>query len=339
MPFGCFVELEGHSKQGLVHISQLAGRRVEKTEDVVSSGDSIWVKVISMNEGKLSLSLKDVDQGTGEDNNPSNDEPINARGGRGGGGNNEEQQTPKVNSLHKGIVKKVMDFGAFIALPGFSNNGMVHLSQMATYKVEKVSEVLNEGDTGVWVKVLSVEGGKISLSMKLVEQKTGKDLDPFHDETERDATRKKRFENSEDRAPINLDAILNTTCAKCGVRGHLASECMGQKNGKSFELLMEDEDGGGGGEARGAGGGTSGALGGGEGEGQQGKKDKKDKKSKKDKKEKKEKEKGDANPIASIEQAMRLIAKAERRKKKKGKSHKKDKKKSKKSAASDSDSD
>ena len=65
--FGAFVNFFG-SKDGLVHISQLAPRRVNKTSDVVKEGDKVKVKFLGMDErGKVRLSMKVVDQETGED--------------------------------------------------------------------------------------------------------------------------------------------------------------------------------------------------------------------------------------------------------------------------------
>ncbi|HEX6977818.1 MAG TPA: polyribonucleotide nucleotidyltransferase [Alphaproteobacteria bacterium] len=67
MDFGAFVNFLG-SRDGLVHISELAPRRVEKTSDVVKVGDSVKVKLIGFDErGKVKLSMKRVDQVTGED--------------------------------------------------------------------------------------------------------------------------------------------------------------------------------------------------------------------------------------------------------------------------------
>jgi len=53
--FGAFVQLEGHRRQGLVHISQLASQRVESTADVVGEGDKVKVKVLAI-EGERSRS-------------------------------------------------------------------------------------------------------------------------------------------------------------------------------------------------------------------------------------------------------------------------------------------
>ena len=65
--FGAFVNFLG-SKDGLVHVSELAPRRVEKVTDVIKMGDSVKVKVIGFDDrGKVKLSMKQVDQETGED--------------------------------------------------------------------------------------------------------------------------------------------------------------------------------------------------------------------------------------------------------------------------------
>ncbi len=67
MDFGAFVNFFG-AKDGLVHISQLAPQRVQKTSDVVKEGDKVKVKLLGFDErGKVRLSMKVVDQKTGED--------------------------------------------------------------------------------------------------------------------------------------------------------------------------------------------------------------------------------------------------------------------------------
>ncbi len=65
--FGAFVNFFG-SRDGLVHISQLAADRVQKTQDVVKEGQKVWVKLMGFDErGKVRLSMKVVDQATGEE--------------------------------------------------------------------------------------------------------------------------------------------------------------------------------------------------------------------------------------------------------------------------------
>jgi polyribonucleotide nucleotidyltransferase len=67
MDFGAFVNFFG-AKDGLVHISQLAPRRVQNVKDVVKEGDKVKVKLLGFDErGKVRLSMKVVDQATGED--------------------------------------------------------------------------------------------------------------------------------------------------------------------------------------------------------------------------------------------------------------------------------
>src|SRR5947207_15527625 len=65
--FGAFVNFFG-AKDGLVHVSELAPRRVAKVSDVVNEGDMVKVKLLGFdNRGKVRLSMKQVDQQTGED--------------------------------------------------------------------------------------------------------------------------------------------------------------------------------------------------------------------------------------------------------------------------------
>jgi polyribonucleotide nucleotidyltransferase len=67
MDFGAFVNFMG-SRDGLVHISELARDRVAKTGDVVTVGQAVKVKVVGFDDrGKIKLSMKVVDQATGDD--------------------------------------------------------------------------------------------------------------------------------------------------------------------------------------------------------------------------------------------------------------------------------
>jgi len=77
-------------------------------------------------------------------------------------------EEPEIGKIYEGKVVKLMDFGAFVNFMG-SKDGLVHISQLKNERVEKVSDVINEGDI-VKVKVLDVDGrGKVKLSMKEVE--------------------------------------------------------------------------------------------------------------------------------------------------------------------------
>jgi len=83
---------------------------------------------------------------------------------------------PEVGHIYDGTVVKVVDFGAFVNFFG-SKDGLVHISQLAARRVQKVNDVVKEGDR-VKVKLLGFdERGKVRLSMKIVDQETGEDLE------------------------------------------------------------------------------------------------------------------------------------------------------------------
>jgi polyribonucleotide nucleotidyltransferase len=83
---------------------------------------------------------------------------------------------PEVGHIYEGTVVKVMDFGAFVNFFG-AKDGLVHISQLAARRVQKVTDVVKEGDK-VKVKLLGFdERGKVRLSMKAVDQTTGEDLE------------------------------------------------------------------------------------------------------------------------------------------------------------------
>ncbi|MEZ5785373.1 MAG: polyribonucleotide nucleotidyltransferase [Xanthobacteraceae bacterium] len=82
---------------------------------------------------------------------------------------------PEVGQIYEGTVVKVMDFGAFVNFFG-SRDGLVHISQLAPRRVQKVTDVVKEGDK-VKVKLLGFdERGKVRLSMKIVDQETGQEI-------------------------------------------------------------------------------------------------------------------------------------------------------------------
>ena len=82
---------------------------------------------------------------------------------------------PEVGQIYEGKVVKVVDFGAFVNFFG-AKDGLVHVSQIGRDRVNKVSDVLSEGQA-VKVKLLGFDDrGKIRLSMKVVDQETGEDL-------------------------------------------------------------------------------------------------------------------------------------------------------------------
>ncbi|WP_375638359.1 MULTISPECIES: polyribonucleotide nucleotidyltransferase [unclassified Bartonella] len=82
---------------------------------------------------------------------------------------------PEVGAIYQGTVVKTAEFGAFINFFG-SRDGLVHISQLASERVTKTTDIVKEGDK-VWVKLMGFdERGKVRLSMKVVDQTTGKEI-------------------------------------------------------------------------------------------------------------------------------------------------------------------
>lgn len=82
---------------------------------------------------------------------------------------------PEVGEIYEGTVVKTADFGAFVNFFG-PRDGLVHISQLAADRVAKTTDVVKEGQK-VWVKLMGFdERGKVRLSMKVVDQETGKEI-------------------------------------------------------------------------------------------------------------------------------------------------------------------
>ncbi len=83
---------------------------------------------------------------------------------------------PEVGMIYEGTVVKVVDFGAFVNFYG-SKDGLVHVSQLAKGRVNKPSDVVSEGQK-VKVKLMGFDDrGKVRLSMRVVDQATGADIE------------------------------------------------------------------------------------------------------------------------------------------------------------------
>ncbi len=141
--------------RGFIPASQLSLTYVEDLEPWL--GKQLEVRVINVDQekNKLVLSAKAIEKEKAE-------AEINHK---------ISMLAP--GTILEGTVESLMPYGAFISLPeGLS--GLVHISQISQRRIKKPSEVLNTGDK-VKVKVLNTNDGKISLSMKAVEENTEAD--------------------------------------------------------------------------------------------------------------------------------------------------------------------
>uniref|UniRef100_A0A8C9E578 Zinc finger CCHC domain-containing protein 17 n=1 Tax=Phocoena sinus TaxID=42100 RepID=A0A8C9E578_PHOSS len=126
------------------------------------------------------------------------------------------ENLPALHTIFQGEVAMVTDCGGFIKIPGCRKQGLVHGAHMSSCRVDKPSEIVDVGEK-VWVRLIGREMKreriKVSLSMKAVNQGTGKDLD-----------RQRRSFQDYTGQKITLEAVLNTTCKECGCKGHFAKE-------------------------------------------------------------------------------------------------------------------
>lgn len=145
-PFGAFVRLG--PVEGLLHVSELAIENLDEPGAVLQVGDEVQAKVIEVNaaRGRLSLSRRELLMAA------------------------QEQKLASIPSgaVLTGTVRRLTDFGAFIALePGVE--GLCHVSELSwTSRVSHPSEVLTVGQE-VQVRVLSADGRRVALSLRAVE--------------------------------------------------------------------------------------------------------------------------------------------------------------------------
>jgi polyribonucleotide nucleotidyltransferase len=140
---------------------------VDKIREVIGSGGKVIREIVEKTGAKIDIS----DDGTIKIAS-ANGESINAAINW----IKSIASEPEVGHIYDGTVVKVVDFGAFVNFFG-AKDGLVHISQLAPRRVQKVTDVVKEGDR-VKVKLLGFdERGKVRLSMKIVDQQTGEDLE------------------------------------------------------------------------------------------------------------------------------------------------------------------
>ncbi|MBR3707128.1 MAG: bifunctional 4-hydroxy-3-methylbut-2-enyl diphosphate reductase/30S ribosomal protein S1 [Firmicutes bacterium] len=142
--YGAFVDLGGID--GLLHISEISWGKLKHPQEVLAIGDTVKVKILSMNaeKGKISLGLKQTQP-----------EPWTVI-----------EENYQVGQVVSGKVVQIKEYGAFIELePGL--DGLVHISEVAHKRVTDIAEELTIGQT-VDAKILEIdtERKRISLSIK-----------------------------------------------------------------------------------------------------------------------------------------------------------------------------
>ena len=139
--FGAFVKFG--ELEGLVHISELAWQRIENPKDIVKVGQKVTAKVISIDKGRVSLSIKQL------------------------------QEDPWLEAVKKyqigqsitGKVTKVMPFGVFVELDK-DIQGLAHLMELSHDAVKNPEEILKPGEEKEF-KIISIEPGEHRLGLSL----------------------------------------------------------------------------------------------------------------------------------------------------------------------------
>jgi len=141
--FGAFVEI-APGIEGLLHVSNMAYRRVERPEDVVSVGDVVEVMILEISEGgrRIGLGRKQLEADPWDD--------VTSR--------------LYPDAVVQGTVRRIVEFGAFVEVEA-GIEGLLHVSQLGEGRVRNVRDVLSVGQE-LSVRVLSIDAGagRISLS-------------------------------------------------------------------------------------------------------------------------------------------------------------------------------
>ncbi len=163
--YGAFIDLGGF--EGLLHVSEMEHRRVEHPSDILNEGDEIDVYILALDHEKerVSLSRKKLLKSPWE----------------------IAQEKYHEGDIVDGTVVRIAPFGAFVELdPGV--DGLVHISQMANYRVEKPEDVVSVNEL-IKIKIISIdpEEKRIGLSIKQVqEEEEASEVQQYLEEQDQD---------------------------------------------------------------------------------------------------------------------------------------------------------
>lgn len=144
--FGAFVEF-GEKLEGLVHISELAWQRIDDPREIIKAGDKIRAKVISVEGGRVSLSIKQLTA-----------DPWQKVG-----------ELYKIGQIVSGQITKLSPYGAFVELGG-GIHGLAHISELGGDKTrDKARDIFKTGERRDF-KIISLEPAAHRLGLALVGQ-------------------------------------------------------------------------------------------------------------------------------------------------------------------------
>lgn len=181
--YGAFVDI-GAQTDGLLHISQLSSGYVASVGEILKEGQEVEVRIISVDTGKkqVALSLMTETEAAESADQPRDRKPrqSNRRDDSAALASLSEKGWD-ANTFVEGTVVSTVDFGCFVRIDASVLNsecegemdGLVHISALATGRVNSVTDVVSV-DQKVQIRVKSIAGNKVSLTMLSVEDEESK---------------------------------------------------------------------------------------------------------------------------------------------------------------------
>lgn len=158
--YGIFVDI-GVGRDGLVHISEMSDTRIDSPSDLVQIGDTVHVRVKSVEPDgrRISLTMRSKDRGE-----------ARGRRGRKPELNREALSALRVGDIVEGTVTGIAPFGAFVDI-GVGKDGLVHISELSEGRIDRAEDAVQVGQRYNF-KLLEVdaEGTRISLSLRRAQR-------------------------------------------------------------------------------------------------------------------------------------------------------------------------
>ncbi len=180
--FGVFVKFG--DLEGLVHISELAWQRIDNPKDLFRVGDSVKAKIIAIEKGRVSLSIKQLQSDPWQ----------------------ESVKKYQIGQVVKGTISKIMPFGVFVELDK-DIQGLAHLMELSHDPIKTAEEVVKPGQE-MEFKIISIEPAehRLGLSIKQLTEAPAKPEADTTAETPVASEEAPAEEDSTDRAEAEVSA-------------------------------------------------------------------------------------------------------------------------------------
>lgn len=186
--YGAFIDF-GATTDGLLHISQLSTEYVGDVNDVLKEGQEVQVRIVNIDSGKGQVGLSLLSQAEETTSQEAAQEARQARSNRNQSNRRDDNAIMSAlkekgwdsDTMVEGTVVSTVDFGCFVRVDASKLNsevegefdGLVHISALRAGRVGSVTDVVKANDT-VKVRVKSIDGNKVSLTMLSLEDESSK---------------------------------------------------------------------------------------------------------------------------------------------------------------------